>query len=401
MEELSRRLAQMTMNDDYRPYMLAIRNFVRYHPLLVAMAQSSMFLPSSDIEAPHIEKQSLLGPFFAISPLQGEVAMNYFSSPTTRDKAYINNSQRSLRLALQTHQDELFDIANCFIKVKDSRERILDWFALTLNANHKRRAMRVDPRSTSSDAFMVNITVILDRLCEPFMDAAFTKIDRIDINYLRRSPRLSIKDETKINADQQTSDDFYSTTVGGTNNFITEIFFLTVASHHYGLEAANTKLSELQKDLKWLEKQLAQMETERLEPNIPVDFLKVHANHVQTQIRDECSATPCLRHPCEQTQGSCRERPLRGSCYSGRTSRRNPPSPIYAIHALCNRMVSCTHQIPPCLCSLYSPGCSAWFPPRPSSLEAHSSFLCNLNNRRLSNVCLSISSRTFVTTSSS
>ncbi|KAJ4294551.1 Ubiquitin conjugation factor E4 [Kalmusia sp. IMI 367209] len=262
VEELSRRLAKMTMNDDFRPYMLAMRNFVRYNALLVAIAQSPLFLPS-EIEAPHIERISLLGPFFTISPLQGEVALNYFSSPTTRDKGYINNSQRSLRLALQTHQDELFDIANCFIKTKDSRERILDWFALTLNANHKRRAMRVDPKLTSTDAFMVNVTVILDRLCEPFMDATFSKIDRIDINYLRRSPRVQIKDETKINADQHESDEFYDTSVEGTNNFITEIFFLTVASHHYGLEAANTKLSELQKDLKWLEKQLAQLETER------------------------------------------------------------------------------------------------------------------------------------------
>ena len=90
-----------------------------------------------------------------------------------------------------------------------------------------------------------------------------TKIDRIDIDYLRRSPRVSIKDETKINADQQVSDDYYDVTVGGTNNFITEIFFLTVAAHHYGIEAANTKLSSLEKDLKYMEKELVKMETER------------------------------------------------------------------------------------------------------------------------------------------
>lgn len=262
MEELSQRLAKLSMNDDYRPYMLAMRNFVRYQPLLIAMAQSPLFLPS-EIEARNIETATLLGPFFRLSPMQGEVALNYFSSPTTRDKGYIINSQRSLRLALQTHQDELFDIANCFIKVKDAREKILDWFALTVNANHKRRAMQVNPKTVSSDAFMVNITVILDKLCEPFMDATFSKVDRIDINYLRRSPRVTIKDETKINADQHVSDEFYNEKAEGTTNFITEIFFLTVAAHHYGTEAANTKLSSLQRDVKWLEKELAKLETER------------------------------------------------------------------------------------------------------------------------------------------
>lgn len=264
MEQLSQQLAKLSMNDDYKPYMLAMRNFVRYQPLLVAMAQSERFLPSG-LEPRQIESKTFLGPFFRLSPMQGEVALNYFSSPTTRDKGYIANSQRALRMTLQTHQEELFDIVNCFIKTKDSREKILDWFALTVNANHKRRAIQVDPKTVSSDAFMVNVTIILDRLCEPFMDATFSKIDRIDIDYLRRSPqpRVSIEDETKINADQHASDEFYGAKVDGTNNFITEIFFLTVAAHHYGTEAANTKLSALQKDVKWLEKQLAKMETER------------------------------------------------------------------------------------------------------------------------------------------
>jgi len=239
-----------------------MRNFVRYQPLLLALTQSSMFLPR-DVPAQHIESSTLLGPFFCLSPMQGEVALNYFSSPKTRDKAYIANSQKALRMTLQTHQDELFDIANCFIKTKDSREKILNWFALTVNANHKRRAMQVDPKTVSSDGFMVNVTVILDRLCEPFMDATFSKIDRIDVEYLRRNPRVFIEDETKINADQHTSDRFYANKVGGTTNFITEIFFLTVAAHHYGTEAANTKLSQLQRDVKWMEKQLEKFEVER------------------------------------------------------------------------------------------------------------------------------------------
>ncbi|PVI07931.1 hypothetical protein DM02DRAFT_608538 [Periconia macrospinosa] len=293
IEELSRRLRKMTMNDDYRPYMLAMRNFVRYRPLLEAMAESPAFLPT-DIEPKEIESKTLLGPFFTISPLQGEVALNYFSSPTTRDKSYISNSQNALRLALQAHQDELFDIANCFIKVKGAREKILDWFAFALNSNHKRRAMRVDPSTVSSDALMVNLTVTLDRLCEPFMDATFSKVDRIDIDYLRRSPRVSIKDETKINADQQVSDEYYDVTVGGTNNFITEIFFLTVAAHHYGIEAANTKLSSLEKDLKYLEKELAKMETERhkyISNPMQLAVFDQHVKKMKNQIeKGHCSA---------------------------------------------------------------------------------------------------------------
>ncbi|KAF2662298.1 hypothetical protein K491DRAFT_585674 [Lophiostoma macrostomum CBS 122681] len=298
-EEISRRLAKLSMNDEYKPYILAMRNFVRYPALLAAISQSPSFLPP-DVQTHRIESRTLLGPFFRLSPMQGEVALNYFSNHATRDKGYIANSQNALRMTLQTHQDELFDIANCFIKSsKESRERILDWFALSVNANHKRRALQVDAKTVSSDGFMVNVTVILDRLCEPFMDATFSKIDRIDIDYLRRSPRVNIADETKINADQQTSDDFYAVAAGGVNNFITEVFFLTVAAHHYGTEAVNTKVSQLQKDVKWLEKQLAKMETERHKYISNPAQLAVFDAHLK-RMKDQIERGHCTFHA---TQG--------------------------------------------------------------------------------------------------
>ncbi|KAF4314115.1 ubiquitin conjugation factor e4 [Botryosphaeria dothidea] len=262
MEELSHELSKKSMNDQFKPYMLALRNFSQYPPLVVALSQSSIFLPS-DIEAPRLENDTLLGPFFKLSPLQAEVAINYFAGSRTRDRSVIVNAQRALRMTLSTHQDELFDVANRFIRAKDSRSNMLDWLAATVNKNHKRRAMRVDAKQVSSDGFMNNVTVILDRLCDPFMDSTFSKIDRIDIDYLRRNPRVDISDETKMNADQHASDEFYATKVEGENNFISECFFLTVAAHHYGTEAAQSKLTQLQKDLKWMERELEKFETER------------------------------------------------------------------------------------------------------------------------------------------
>ena len=103
--------------------------------------------------------------------------MNYFSSPKTRDKTYIINSQKALRMTLQTHHTDLLDIVNHIIRAsKKSRELMLDWFALTVNANHKRRALQVDDDTVSSDGFMINVTVCLDQLCEPFMDSTFSKV---------------------------------------------------------------------------------------------------------------------------------------------------------------------------------------------------------------------------------
>ncbi|PLN75483.1 putative ubiquitin fusion degradation protein UfdB [Aspergillus taichungensis] len=262
VEGLSRELAEMSINDDYKPYVLALRNLVRHAVIGAALTESEIFNASRDPAT--FEKNTLLGPWFALSPLQSSVTMSYFSSPKTRDQSYILNAQKSLRMMQQILSSDLLDIVNHMIRSsKDARERILDWVATALNINHKRRAMQVDPNTVSSDGFMFNLTTCLDHLCEPFMDASFTKIDRIDVGYLRRNPRVDLRDETKLNADQHASDAYYSKKEDGVSNFITEIFFLTVAAHHYGSESLTAKIEQLEKDLKHMQSTIDRFESER------------------------------------------------------------------------------------------------------------------------------------------
>ncbi|KAJ5339151.1 hypothetical protein N7452_005879 [Penicillium brevicompactum] len=262
VEQLSAQLAEKDVNDDYKPYAIALRNLVRHGSIAVAITESDLFNHSKD--PAQFEKVTLLGPWFRLSPLQANVTMTYFSSPKTRDQGYISNAQRSLRMTQQMLSSDLLDVINHLIRAsKEARDRVLDWFAAAMNINHKRRAMQVDPEQVSSDGFMFNITTCLDQLCEPFMDAAFTKIDRIDADYLHRNSRVDMRDETKINADQHASDAFYSKKVDGTSNFITEIFFLTVAAHHYGSESLTSKMEQLEKDVRQMESTITKFELER------------------------------------------------------------------------------------------------------------------------------------------
>jgi ubiquitin conjugation factor E4 B len=260
---LSGRLASMSMDSDYRRYTAMLRQLIRYKPIAMAITESPYFADKSTAAA-ELEVKTILGPYFQLSPLQAATTQQYFASPKTMDPGRIRNSQQSLQMSLRSHQIELFDIVNTLVRVSpEARERVLDWFALIVNSNHKRRAMQVDKKTVSSDGFMVNVTTILDQLCEPFMDAQFSKIDRADIDYLRRSPRLDIKDETKINSDQHQSDEFYEKQLAGSNNFISECFFLAVAAHHYGTEAARTMLKTLDRTLKDMSKQIEEFETQR------------------------------------------------------------------------------------------------------------------------------------------
>lgn len=262
LEGLSKKLAAKSINDDYKPYVMALRNLVRHAPIAIAITESALFNQSR--EPALFEKDTLLGPWFCLSPLQGNVTMTYFSSPKTKTQTDILSAQRSLRMTQQMLSSDLLDVINHMIRAsKEARDRMLDWFAAAVNVNHKRRAMQVDPNTVSSDGFMFNLTTCLDQLCEPFMDATFTKIDRIDVNYLHRNPRVDMRDETKINADQHASDAFYSKKAQGTSNFITEVFFLTVAAHHYGSESLTSKLDQLEKDLRQMESIITKFELER------------------------------------------------------------------------------------------------------------------------------------------
>lgn len=227
-----------------------------------AISQHPSFL--TEVPAEEIEKATILGAFFRISPLQPDVTKVYFDAPRTMGDRHIKTSQESLRLTLQNHQRDLLDIINHFIKSgPQSRNKTLDWFAYIVNSNHKRRALRPDSLKLSTDGFLINVTVVLDGLCEPFIDPQFSKVDRIDVNYLRRHPRVDIKEETKLNADQSASDEYYQVEESGSSNFISEVFFLTLAAHHYGSEATNSQLKTLEKDIKYIKEKIAQMELER------------------------------------------------------------------------------------------------------------------------------------------
>ncbi|KAK5171080.1 Ubiquitin conjugation factor E4 [Saxophila tyrrhenica] len=287
-EELSRQLSQKNMLQDYQNYVRGLRNLLRFPKIVDAVTESPMWTPEG-VEPQDIETKTLLGPFFRLSPMQSEVSQSYFSAPKTRDRTFIKNAQDAVRMSLRTHQTELFQMSDTVVRAgPKQRERILNWFALCVNKNHKKRAMRVDYKTVSSDGFMVNVTSVLDQLCEPFMDARFSKVDRIDPNYLKRDPRVDVSDETKINADQKAADEFYSSNKAeGTSNFISEVFFLTVAAHHYGTEAAQTRMGSMKKSAQRMEKDLEQFESERHkfvnDPRYLARF-EEHASRIKKQI---------------------------------------------------------------------------------------------------------------------
>jgi ubiquitin conjugation factor E4 B len=52
---------------------------------------------------------------------------------------------------------------------------------------------QVDPITCASSGMFVNLSAVMLRLCEPFLDANLTKRDKIDAKYVHHSNRLKLR----------------------------------------------------------------------------------------------------------------------------------------------------------------------------------------------------------------
>jgi ubiquitin conjugation factor E4 B len=92
------------------------------------------------------------------------------------------------------------------------------------------------------------------------------QIDKIDINFYRRSSRVNIDEETRINAskeniDAQADDD--SMSGNEPPNFITNLFFLANAFQHLGLIKTISTRKRAEKNISEIEKELKRAEASR------------------------------------------------------------------------------------------------------------------------------------------
>lgn len=167
-------------------------------------------------------------------------------------------------------------------KQPDARERVLDFFAKALQMNVKRQGIQVDPRTVSGDGFMVNLQAILLQLSSPFIDAQYTKVsassllstrqcltsfrqlDKVDIDYFRKSGRFDMSDETRVHADAQAVKQFESQapTDAAKPNFISEIFFMTAWAHHLGYMPVVNTVNKYSRSVQDLDDQIKEIEND-------------------------------------------------------------------------------------------------------------------------------------------
>ncbi|GAA5956492.1 hypothetical protein JCM8115_000586 [Rhodotorula mucilaginosa] len=221
-------------------------------------------------QAPRLEYHTLLGPLLRLSTFPDgapSLPQAYFPEPSSMVRGNIDSASASLRGTLHGVQTSLFRIFDNMVRASPTaRGAVLGYFGRVASLNAKRAAMRVDPNTVSSEGYIINLHSILLRFAEPFLDAGFTKIDKIDPLYYRRSSRIDVKEDTKINATQQESDAFYSHATNEETtppNFISEIFFLCAQFLHIGPMHAIKEHKGIGQQISHMQRQLNEMEADQ------------------------------------------------------------------------------------------------------------------------------------------
>ncbi|KHN07160.1 Putative ubiquitin conjugation factor E4 [Glycine soja] len=158
-----------------------------------------------------IEMTSILGPFFHISALpdqaffkgQPDVGQQCFSDASTRRPADLLSSFSTIKTVMNNLYDGLAEVLLILLKSQDTRENVLKYLAEVININASRAHIQVDPITCASSGMFVNLSAVVLRLCEPFLDANLTKRDKIDAKYVHYSNRLKLSGLTALHASSE------------------------------------------------------------------------------------------------------------------------------------------------------------------------------------------------------
>lgn len=158
-----------------------------------------------------IEMTSILGPFFHVSALrdhkifksQPDVGEQCFSEASTRRPADLLSSFTTIKTVMKSLYTDLGDVLLVLLKNTETRENVLEYLAEVINKNSSRAHIQVDPLSCASSGMFVNLSAVMLRLCDPFLDANLTKRDKIDPKYVFYSNRLDLRTLTALHASSE------------------------------------------------------------------------------------------------------------------------------------------------------------------------------------------------------
>jgi ubiquitin conjugation factor E4 B len=188
---------------------------------------------------PGIEKDTLLGLVLRI----GVPKNNASFSPTSilrQSLSAVEQATAQQRRQLKTHQNACNQLIVNLIKAgKDARANVMKWFVDALLVNVGASAMRPDPSKVSSSNMLLNMSVVLLKLCEPFVEAE-KKQHLIDPGFVSSAEHHggvfeTVGDNAVARLGENDGDASMLDPYDPNNGFIPQCFFFCARSLHFGI----------------------------------------------------------------------------------------------------------------------------------------------------------------------
>ncbi|KAF9128678.1 hypothetical protein BGW39_004850 [Mortierella sp. 14UC] len=218
---LAARARTATILTDWRTPLRALLTLTDVPAMAAAIPQVATWNPTN-ATARQLEIVSALGPFLKTSGFCADdpSVAELFGKGLRRNKSDASGAFASIRGAVRGLHTSLFQGVNGIVRSgSEPREKILAYFYSVLRKNERRAQMQVDRATVSGDGLIYNMTEILMRFCDPFMDSSHSKVV-----------------------------DGYASSGTSSTNFISDIFFLTLGFHHIGVSRMYVDYKRFMKD---------------------------------------------------------------------------------------------------------------------------------------------------------
>ncbi|KAG0374728.1 hypothetical protein BGX24_010026 [Mortierella sp. AD032] len=248
---LAARSRTATILTDWRTPLRALLTLTDIPAMAAAIPQVATWNPAN-ATARQMEIVSALGPFLKTSGFCADdpSVAELFGTGLKRNKSDASGAFASIRGAVRGLHTSLFQGVNGIVRSgAEPREKMLAFFYSVLRKNERRAQMQVDRATVSGDGLIYNMTEILMRFCDPFMDNSHSKVDKISQTFFRGNPKIDISKVTRICAPKEVIDGYASSDEQpGSINFISDIFFLTLGFHHIGVSRMYVDYKRFMKD---------------------------------------------------------------------------------------------------------------------------------------------------------
>ncbi|KAI5062089.1 hypothetical protein GOP47_0022628 [Adiantum capillus-veneris] len=209
-EELRNSVTRVSPLGPFQAPLKTLILLVSYPSVAKALVSHPYWLPKgAGVTGRVLEISSILGPFFRISVIpdnsifgiaEPNVGQQCFSEASNRRNADLLASFSTIKNLMHQFYDGLHEVVLKLLKFSDTREHMLTFLAEFIEKNAGRSQMQVDPLKCASSGTFISLSAVMLKLCEPFLDGAFSKRDKIDAAYVLQKMRVDFSGLTAIHA---------------------------------------------------------------------------------------------------------------------------------------------------------------------------------------------------------